>query len=136
MKSAHAECFACGDRNAHGLKLDFRPVGKSRVSAECVLGEEYQGYPGVVQGGIVSTLLDSAMTNCLFADGIEAMTVRLNVRFREPVLVDRSMTVAACAVGQRGKLHELRASIVQDGRQKATAEGRFIGDEIPVGKES
>jgi len=120
--------------NPHGLKLAFRSIGKSRVSVECSLGVEYQGYPGIVQGGIVSTLLDSAMTNCLFADGIEAMTARLSVRFQEPVLVDRNMMIAAHLVGQRGKLYELKASIVQDDRQKATAEGRFIGGGSPVGE--
>lgn len=128
MNAAHAECFACGNLNPAGLKLEFRPIGESRVSAERILGEEYQGYPGVVQGGIVSTLLDSAMTNCLFADGIEAMTVRLNVRFREPVRVNRNVTVAAQLVRQRGRFYELKASIMQDGTQKATAEGRFLSD--------
>lgn len=128
MKRAHAECFACGDLNPTGLKLEFQPIGKSRVSAECILGDEYQGYPGILQGGIVSTLLDSAMTNCLFADGIEAMTVRLNVRFREPVRVNRNVTVAAQLVRQRGRFYELKASIVQDGSQRATAEGRFLSD--------
>lgn len=128
MKSAHAECFACGPRNPNGLKLLFRPVGRSRVSCECTLGEGYQGYPGVVQGGVVSTLLDSAMTNCLFADGIRAVTARLNVRFREPVMVGCPVTVAACVVRQRGKLYELKASVLQDGKQKAVAEGRFLGD--------
>lgn len=127
MKSVHMGCFACGKENPHGLGLQFRRIARSRVSAECTLGEDYQGYPGIVQGGIVSTLLDSAMTNCLFADGIEAMTARLNARFQEPVLVDREMTVAAHLVGQRGRLYDLKASIVQDDRQKATAEGRFIG---------
>lgn len=131
MSSAHAECFACGDRNVRGLHLEFRPAGMSRVSAEGTLGEEYQGYPGFVQGGIVATLLDSAMTNCLFADGIEAMTVRLNVRFREPVVVNRGMTVAACLVRRRGRFYELEASIMQDGTQRASAEGRFM-----VGRDS
>lgn len=127
-ETAHSTCFACGDRSPRGLRLVFRSIGKSWVSSECIVGDEYQGYPGFVQGGIVATLLDSAMTNCLFADGIEAMTVRLNVRYREPVLVNRGMTVAACMVRRRGRFYELKASIVQNGRQKATAEGRFIGD--------
>lgn len=130
MRSVHAECFACGPRNANGLKLVFRPVGRSRVSCKCTLGEEYQGYPGVVQGGVVSTLLDSAMTNCLFADGIQAVTARLNVRFREPVMVGCLVTVAAYVVRQKGKLYELKASVLQDGKQKAVAEGRFLGDRI------
>jgi len=124
----HSTCFACGDRNPQGLGLGFRPIGKHRVSTECALGEEYQGYPGIVQGGIVSTLLDSAMTNCLFSDGIEAMTVRLYVRFSEPVLVSRKLTVSACLIRQRGRFYELKAWIMQDNKQKASAEGKFLAD--------
>ena len=87
----HLRCFACGRENPEGLELRFQSHGETSVSCECVIPDTYQGYPGVVQGGIVSTLLDSAMTNCLFGLGIEAMTVRLNVRFQEPVRVGVSL---------------------------------------------
>jgi acyl-coenzyme A thioesterase PaaI-like protein len=122
----HSGCFACGGRNPRGLGLEFRRIGKQRVGTECVLGEEYQGYPGIVQGGIVCTLLDSAVTNCLFSDGVEAMTARLNVRFSEPILVDRRLTVSACVVRQRGRFYELKAWIMQDDKQKASAEAKLV----------
>ena len=132
-ESVHARCFACGTQNQHGLGLKFRAMGKHRVSTECVLGEEYQGYPGIVQGGIVSTLLDSAMTNCLFSDGIEAMTARLNIRFSEPVLVNRKLTVSACLVRQRGRFYELKAWITQDNKQKASAEAKLLAGRTDIG---
>jgi len=37
-----------------------------------VLRGEVPGYPGIVHGGIIATILDCAMTNCLLMKGISA----------------------------------------------------------------
>lgn len=122
----HSRCFACGAANADGLGLVFSSNGDNRIIASCFVGEAYQGYSGVVQGGIIATILDSAMTNCLFTKGIEAMTVRLNVQYHAPVLVGEPLTVEARLVRQRGRLYELEASLTQSGSLKASADGRFM----------
>ena len=36
-----------------------------------------EGYTGLLHGGIAAAFLDGAMTNCLFAHGIEALTAEL-----------------------------------------------------------
>lgn len=125
---SHTACFACGDHNQHGLRLNFQSVDEHMVRATCILGRAYQGYPDIAQGGIVSTILDSAMTNCLFFMGVEALTARLSVRFREPVEINQEMTVTASLVTCRGRFYELKAAILQDGRYKASAEGKFLRD--------
>lgn len=122
----HSRCFACGRENPDGLDLRFVPNGETSVSCECVVPEAYQGYPGIVQGGIVSTLLDSAMTNCLFGLGIEALTARLNVRFKDPVRVGMPLTVSARLLRSEKRVHTLEASIKQGGAIKASATARFM----------
>lgn len=123
---SHLNCFACGTENRDGLGLAFEISGEHKVKAHYVVDKHYQGYPGIVQGGIVASILDSAMTNCLFACQIEAMTVRLNVQYHLPVITEESLTVEAELVRQRGRLYELEADLIQEGILKATASGRFM----------
>lgn len=104
----------------------FTKYDDGHVGAQCVINERYQGYPGIVQGGIVATILDCAMTNCLFAHGVEAMTVRLNVQFHENVFINESLTVEAALISTRGRVYELDASITQRAKVRASASGRFM----------
>jgi len=124
--SSHSNCFACGECNSGGLGLNFVRREDGIVSAEYVVGGCYQGYPGIAQGGIVATLLDSAMTNCLFSEGIEAMTAQLSVRYREPVKVGVPLTIEAVLRNKHGRLYELSASIKQEESVRATATAKFI----------
>jgi ubiquinone/menaquinone biosynthesis C-methylase UbiE/acyl-coenzyme A thioesterase PaaI-like protein len=129
----HRQCFACGPANPDGLKLHFEAAGVHAVVAHCTIDEKFQGYDGVVQGGIVSLLLDSAMTNCLFRLGVKAMTARLNVRFRSPVQTRVPLVVTACLLQQehprrlQKSIYTLSTTIEQDGRERATATGTFVG---------
>lgn len=47
----------------------------------------WQGYSGTLHGGMICTLLDAAMTHCLFSLGLEGVTADLQVRFLNPVPV-------------------------------------------------
>lgn len=126
IKSVHSRCFACGRDNSEGLRLVFRNASDGRVCARCTLDEQYQGYAGVVQGGIIATMLDSAMTNCLFCQSISAVTARLNVRYHEPVVVGQEMAIEAALVRHRGRIYELEAALTQGNQLKASASGRFM----------
>jgi len=137
--NVHARCFACGPANPRGLQLHFEIDGPTAVVARCVLTDTYEGFHGVVQGGIVSLLLDSAMANCLFRQGVQAMTARLTVRFRHPVRTDVPLVVRAdlspVTPGRRHRtLYTLQAVIEQDGTDKASATGTFV-PVVPSGQE-
>jgi len=51
-------CFACGKRNPIGLHLDFRFEGDEYVT-EFVPQEVHQGFPGIIHGGLIATVLAS-----------------------------------------------------------------------------
>lgn len=126
MNAAHSRCFACGSENPDGLNLRFIQSDDGSVTATFTVPECYQGYPGVVQGGIVATVLDSAMTNCLFSLGVEAMTASLEMRFRAPVQTDVPLTVVASITEHRGRVYDTQARITQGGTLKVTASARFV----------
>jgi acyl-coenzyme A thioesterase PaaI-like protein len=123
---AHPFCFACSASNPMGLALRHTTALDGSVSAPFIGNCALEGYPGVLHGGIVATLLDGAMTNCLFARGIRALTAELKVRYRAPVLAAEELKVRAWLESSRHGLFELRSEITQGGRLKARANGRFI----------
>jgi hypothetical protein len=51
-------CFACGDANPIGLRLDDIRREGEEVHATLRPRPEYQGYPGVLHGGLSATALD------------------------------------------------------------------------------
>ena len=122
----HPHCVVCNPANPAGLGTEFTLQPDGSVTAEFLGGAVFEGYPGLLHGGVTAALLDGAMTNCLFAHGIEALTAELTVRYRHPVDVRGSIAVRARLTESRGDLHLLRAELRQEGQVKATALGKFI----------
>lgn len=108
------------------MRLDFRDAGEGRVRATFDCAKIFEGYPGYLHGGIISTVLDSAMTNCLFAQGHRAVTAELAVKYRAPVSLERAAVIEAHAARDMYPLFIMEASLAQDGQTKATATAKFI----------
>ncbi len=108
----HPSCIVCRPQAAGGLGLQFVPRPDGSVEAVFPGGDTYQGYTGVLHGGVIAMLLDAAMTNCLFAQERRSVTADLAVRFRHPV-----------ASGQPARL---RAELWQADQLRATATGKFM----------
>ncbi len=122
----HQNCVVCGAASKEGLGLRFEVNDHREVVAAFDCGALFQGYPSVLHGGVISSLLDGAMTNCLFAHGHVAVTAELRVRFRHPVTTDRPATVRAWVVESRPFFHLVKAELTQDDQIKARAEGKFV----------
>ena len=68
-------CFICGLANPIGLKMVFHEDQvRNQVRAELTVPETYRGYPGVVHGGIVATILDETSGRALMSDSAHAQT--------------------------------------------------------------
>jgi DNA-binding CsgD family transcriptional regulator len=61
----HEECLMCGPANPLGLKLRFRVQPDDSVLALFPCPEALRSYPERLHGGVISALLDAAMTNAL-----------------------------------------------------------------------
>ncbi|MGI5838107.1 MAG: PaaI family thioesterase [bacterium] len=121
-----AMCFACGGENPIGLKLKFRWEG-DRYRTEFIPGEEHQSYTGLMHGGLICTILDEVMGKLLYSRGINAVTARLEVRFRRPVAVGEKVIFRGEIVADKGKLIETRAeAATEDGTGLAAAKAVFM----------
>lgn len=131
---AHGGCVVCGPANARGLGLAFASLPDGGVEARFACDHVFQGYAGVLHGGVIASLLDGAMTSCLFARGRAAVTAELNVQFRHPVVAGRTAKVRAWITRATPPLHVLAAQVVQDGQTKATATGKFMDQPRPAAR--
>ena len=122
MSNNDAYCFACGKGNPIGLKLDFTMKGGKCV-AQKVISREYQGYEGIVHGGILTTMLDESMVKCLvLAGGEQAVTAKLEIRYRQPTPVGEMLTISGWEESRKKNFVRMRAAIaLSDGT--VTAEG-------------
>jgi uncharacterized protein (TIGR00369 family) len=126
-------CFACGLENPIGLKMAFYEDDNGRVTAQFTPGDQHQGYPGVVHGGIVTALLDEVLGRVAIAAGRWMVTGRLNIRFRRPIPVGETLTIVGEVVSWKKRTLEARGEIkLADGQVGAEATGTFI--EIPAEK--
>lgn len=123
---AHARCAVCMRGHQTGLRLRFTLQDDGSVEANFPCNAVFEGYRGILHGGIAAAILDGAMTNCLFAHGVVAVTAAMTVRFRSPVQVGRPLTARAWMTGAHKPLYEVRAELVQQGQVKATATGKFM----------
>ena len=122
----HPFCAVCGRANGHGLGLCFRLLTDCSVEAEFDGHHGYQGYEGVLHGGVTSSILDGAMINCLFAHSLAAVTAEMTVQFRHPVEVGKSLIARARIQYSRPPLHVVESELVQDGQVRAKAVGKFM----------
>lgn len=119
-------CFACGPKNEHGLHLHFDQTGNG-ARAVFVPTEAHEGWPGMIHGGILLTVLDEAMAYALFYRRIPAFTARLETRFRRPAAPGQTLIVSSEIVGERRGIVDARGAItLEDGTEVAQATGRFV----------
>ncbi|MCS6871712.1 MAG: PaaI family thioesterase [Anaerolineae bacterium] len=122
-------CFACGIESAYGLRLRFYNDGHSACRAEFTLGDLHQGYPGIAHGGIVTAVLDEALTRAVLAGDFRRLTytARIEVRFRQPTPLHTLLTVRGRVERDRGRIVTATAEIsLPNGTITAEANGTLV----------
>ena len=122
----HPHCVVCWDRHPFGLQVDYLATGEHTVEGTFGCGKSTEGFPNVVHGGIVSSLLDGAMASCILAKGLEAYTVELRVRFRAAAATGVPATIRGEWLRADGPIHLLHASVEQGGLVRASARAKFL----------
>lgn len=121
----YEHCFACGQANPWGLKLKFREEGDG-VYADVVFHRNYEGYPNIIHGGIVTTVLDEAMAKAVLARGVVAYTADLKVRLRKKAVPGERYRVFARLISSRRNLYQLEAVLKRGEEIIAEATARFL----------
>lgn len=123
------DCFVCGVENPIGLNLTFYSVGSGRVEAEYLVPKAYQGFPGVVHGGIVAAMLDEITYRSVITDNPNRMmfTARLDIRYRMNVPVEEKLKLIGIAEKVKSRTASAKGMIYDfAGRLLAEADAILI----------
>jgi acyl-coenzyme A thioesterase PaaI-like protein len=125
INSPRNHCFVCSQSNPVGLRLNFeRKDGVVRT--QFVPSEWHEGWEGVIHGGILASVLDETMAYALFWDGIEAVTAKMEIRYRAPVKKGQNLEVEAAVSRDHRRLVDINARITREGETVAEASSRFL----------
>ncbi len=125
-------CFICGRDNPVGLYMKFYDNGANEVYCEYTVAEPYQGYPGVVHGGIVAAMLDEAVARVsMIGDHHHLMmSVKLEVKYRHPTPTNTPLRIVGRIVKLRGRLGKAVGGVyLPDGT--LTAESEMTLADVP-----
>jgi uncharacterized protein (TIGR00369 family) len=126
---AEHHCFGCGDQNPIGLQLRFRALrGADGVWSSFTPDRRYEGYFGLVHGGILSALLDEAMSWAITASGSFAVTARMQLAFRSPASIGRELRVEGRIKADRTRVVDTAGRVMDVASESvvAEAEARFV----------
>ena len=110
-------CFLCGLENPIGLKLRIFQVDTGVIEAEYTAPEHFQGYPGVLHGGIVATLLDEISGRAQMGDASAPrfmFTAKLEVKYRKNAPTLKPLKIIGKAGKSKGKMAESWAGIYDE----------------------
>lgn len=119
-------CFICGLENSYGLGLRFYEVGSGEVEASIIVGEQYQGYPGIVHGGIVAAMLDEVLARAAMVGDHRhfRVTAKMEISYRKPVPTGEPLLLKGRIIRRRGRFAVAHGELLlPDGSLGAEAEG-------------
>jgi uncharacterized protein (TIGR00369 family) len=109
----YANCFVCGQDNPIGLKLDFS-FDETSAWAWFDSPQCFEGYHGVIHGGIIATLLDEVMAKIILSKDLVAVTADLSVRYRKSLPVGAQVKITGEITLQKSRTIHTKAVIADE----------------------
>jgi acyl-coenzyme A thioesterase PaaI-like protein len=139
----HSICFGCGPANKKGLQIkshwegDPAKVGEGggRFVMAYTPQEHHQAFPGVINGGILGTLLDChsnwcAATALMHKWGWDApqctVTADFHVRLKRPTPYGKPLRLEAKVESITEDRATIHCDVLCDGKVTATCDGTFV----------
>lgn len=108
-------CFGCGPDHPIGFHLEFERHGDD-VTTRFVPGQHHQGPPGILHGGLVTTLADELAAWTIVAlKGQLGFTAAIDARFHRPVRIAREVLGTGRIVEDGSRVVKVDVVLEQDG---------------------
>ena len=127
-------CWGCGPANPEGLRIRSFPEGDA-VVAEWKPEPKYEAFPGVLNGGIIGTLLDchcnwTAAYHLMKQSGEErvpcTVTADYAIKLLRPTPTDGSIHLSAKVVESTNDRATVEGTLSGGGKVCATCRGTFV----------
>lgn len=127
-------CWGCGPANAEGLRIRSFPKGDELV-AEWKPEQKYEAFPGVLNGGIIGTLLDchcnwTAAWHLMKKTGADhlpcTVTANYAIKLLRPTPTSGSVFLSAKVIESTEDRATVEGSLSVGGKICATCRGTFV----------
>jgi len=124
--------------NPVGLHLHIYETESGIVETKYTAPEHFQGYPGVLHGGIVSAIIDEIAGRAHMGSDPHnprfMFTAKLEVKYRKNVPVGKALKVIGKAGKTKSKSAEAWAGIYNADTDELLAEGNVLLINVPDGQ--
>ncbi len=133
----HNACFGCGPANDQGLRIKSF-VRDSEVIAEWRAQPHHEAFPGVMNGGIIGSLLDchcnwTACWHLMNRDGLDkppcTVTADYRIVLKRPTPTDAPVALSARVAASDGPKVVVEGEMRSGGKVCATCTGTFVAVE-------
>lgn len=127
-------CFGCGPANPKGLHVRSFPDG-DEVVAEWQPSQEYEAYNGMLNGGIIGTLLDchcnwAAAWHLMQKSGADkppcTVTAEYTIKLQRPTPTDQPLKLVARIVESTDNRAIVEGELIGNDKVCATCRGIFV----------
>jgi len=109
-------CFVCGRSNPVGLYMQFEDDGELEVVSNFTVPAHYQGYPGIVHGGVLAGMIESLCSTgaalSVIAEGKSTVGLENTTSFLRAVRSGRLRCTARPLV--RGRRSHVWEAVIHD----------------------
>jgi len=128
-------CFICGLKNPVGLHLHIYETEPGVVESSYIAPDHFQGYPGVLHGGVVGAILDELAGRSQMGSDPQnprfMFTARLELKYRKNVPIGKLLKIVGKAGKSKGKSAEAWAGIYDMESGELLAEGNALLINVP-----
>jgi acyl-coenzyme A thioesterase PaaI-like protein len=130
----HLKCFGCGPENDQGLRIKSYPQG-DEVIAEWQAESHHEAYPGMLNGGIIGSLLDchsnwTAAWHLMNRNGLETppctVTAEYAIKLLRPTNSKSKIKLVSRIAESTDKRAVIEAELIADDKVCATCRGVFV----------
>lgn len=127
-------CFGCGPANENGLKIKSYRINNG-LEMEFEPEEKHQAFPGVINGGIIGSLIDchgnwTAAIAIMEKNELESplctVTAQYEVKLKRPTPLGHTLKLKSRILGVQDDRAEIVIELKADGKTCATGRGLFI----------
>jgi len=120
-------CFVCGSKSEIGLKAKFICDNENNSAyTKLVIDQKYQGWQGVIHGGIIGALLDEVSFYACSGISMKMVTAELNIRYKKPLTAGSEVLVSAKMVERKRNILSVEAKLESGGLIIALATAKMF----------
>ena len=127
-------CFGCGSANEKGLKIDSYRTNKG-LELKFVPNEEHQAFPGMINGGIIGSLMDchgnwAAAIALMDLNGLDeppcTVTANYSISLRRPTPSETELHILAEIEDIQEDRAKVKMTLTANEKVCATGSGLFV----------